>query len=587
VLALAGCATTSAAPPAPDPTSTQAQPQLRQEAPVRDGAAPLGQSDAALDFKARFLFLAAEKARAAGDNPQAYQAYKELAALYPDDLFVVRRLRDAAVAAGALDDALVQAQRLAEIAEAPVADSVLWVRLLMAKGDLDRALTLARGVTQKNPEDLGVLNLQVQVLDQMGKSEEGTNLVEAWDRRHPDGIEGLMYLAQRAFRVGEHDKVRTYLQRAVARDPDNPKPLFHLTREMFESDPSAVINLLEPFIAKHDDSQLEEYLARAYWSQGRREEARALFKKMTGYDEVSPVTYLALALMAQEDGRAEESLQWLEKIPPELRQTARITYYEGVTRQMLGHRDEAIAIFKSIPKGQDDLYDQAQIRLIDLLLESKQYDQARQVLEANREGLKERLFYYLAWSDLETSLEHPDQALLWIEEGIKAIPDNLDLIFQRAVLSDRLQRWEEAEAAFKQVIAGNPEQVEALNYLAYSYALRGQHLDEALSLIERALNLKPTDAYVDTKAWILFKMGQFKQAKQVLAPLMAQEQTDPILFEHWGSILESAGETLPAIAAFRRAQVLLEENGTSEGTLEAMRGRLAEALKRLGADPAP
>ena len=206
VLALAGCATTSAAPPAPDPTSTQAQPQLRQEAPVRDGAAPLGQSDAALDFKARFLFLAAEKARAAGDNPQAYQAYKELAALYPDDLFVVRRLRDAAVAAGALDDALVQAQRLAEIAEAPVADSVLWVRLLMAKGDLDRALTLARGVTQKNPEDLGVLNLQVQVLDQMGKSEEGTNLVEAWDKS--GGNQERAARIQGAYRQGTKPEVR-------------------------------------------------------------------------------------------------------------------------------------------------------------------------------------------------------------------------------------------------------------------------------------------------------------------------------------------------------------------------------------------
>jgi Flp pilus assembly protein TadD len=89
----------------------------------------------------------------------------------------------------------------------------------------------------------------------------------------------------------------------------------------------------------------------------------------------------------------------------------------------------------------------------------------------------------------------------------------------------------------QEAIMLNPTHADALNYLGYSYAEREVKLQEAVTLIQQALTIKPENGYyLDSLAWAYFKMGRFKEALGEMKRAVAAVPDDPVFFEHLGEI---------------------------------------------------
>jgi len=87
----------------------------------------------------------------------------------------------------------------------------------------------------------------------------------------------------------------------------------------------------------------------------------------------------------------------------------------------------------------------------------------------------------------------------------------------------------------QKVIALDPKNANALNYLGYTYADMGENLDEAESLIREALKYKPDDGYItDSLGWVLYKKGLFQEALIYLEKAVQLTSDDPIILEHLG-----------------------------------------------------
>ena len=87
----------------------------------------------------------------------------------------------------------------------------------------------------------------------------------------------------------------------------------------------------------------------------------------------------------------------------------------------------------------------------------------------------------------------------------------------------------------QKVIALDPKNANALNYLGYTYADMGENLDEAESLIREALKHKPDDGYItDSLGWVLYKKGLFQEALIYLEKAVQLTSEDPIILEHLG-----------------------------------------------------
>jgi len=113
--------------------------------------------------------------------------------------------------------------------------------------------------------------------------------------------------------------------------------------------------------------------------------------------------------------------------------------------------------------------------------------------------------------------------------------------YARGTSYERLKNWTAAEADLKKALELAPGEPLVLNYLGYSWIDQGLNLREGMSLIEKAVALKPDDGYiVDSLGWAHFKLGNYREAVRCLERAVELRPDDPILNDHLGDALWKA-----------------------------------------------
>jgi tetratricopeptide (TPR) repeat protein len=111
------------------------------------------------------------------------------------------------------------------------------------------------------------------------------------------------------------------------------------------------------------------------------------------------------------------------------------------------------------------------------------------------------------------------------------------------------------------LIAKDPDNAAALNYLGYMFAEDGSNLDEAETLIQRALKLQPANGgYLDSLGWIYYKKGQYKRAMEVLERAVALDKNEGVIWEHLGDVLVALGQKKSALEKYREALKLKNDS---------------------------
>jgi tetratricopeptide (TPR) repeat protein len=106
----------------------------------------------------------------------------------------------------------------------------------------------------------------------------------------------------------------------------------------------------------------------------------------------------------------------------------------------------------------------------------------------------------------------------------------------------------------RQVLKIDPDNVDALNYIGYTYAEQGVRLDEALFLIQKALKLKPNSGYIiDSLGWVYFQKGQYEKAVATLLKAATLTGKDPTIQEHLGDAYHKLKEYKKALQYYKKA----------------------------------
>jgi Flp pilus assembly protein TadD len=138
------------------------------------------------------------------------------------------------------------------------------------------------------------------------------------------------------------------------------------------------------------------------------------------------------------------------------------------------------------------------------------------------------------------------------------------------------------------VLAVKVDHAEALNYLGYAYAERGERLDEAQALLERALRVEPENGYyLDSLGWVYFKKGDLERAVKTLERAAALVGPEATILEHLGDTYRAAHRSGDAAAAYRRA---LEASASDKGDPDvtpATRAAVERKLRDLSRRDAP
>ncbi len=156
-------------------------------------------------------------------------------------------------------------------------------------------------------------------------------------------------------------------------------------------------------------------------------------------------------------------------------------------------------------------------------------------------------------------------------------------LFLLGAALERTGKREQAIAEFRRLLGADPEYHAALNYLGYMFAERGENLEEARALIEKAVALEPDNgAYVDSLGWVYYRLGRLDDARAALERATRLETTDGTVQEHLGDVYGAMGQGDLAGAAYRRAIALESDDPTKAELVRHKLNSLGAAGRRPG-----
>jgi tetratricopeptide (TPR) repeat protein len=224
---------------------------------------------------------------------------------------------------------------------------------------------------------------------------------------------------------------------------------------------------------------------------------------------------------------------------------------------------EAAAYYGKVRKSSPLSWD-ARLSQARLLEDLKRRDEAIKLLQHMADERPHRWDALVLLGEILRSAERFNDAVTVYDRAIARIPKleprHWSLLYARGIALERSKHWARAEKDFLKALEFEPDQPHVLNYLGYSWVERGEHLQRARKMIEKAVALRRNDGYItDSLGWVLYRMGKFDEAVKYLERAVELRPQDPTINDHLGDALWMVGRQHEAEFQWRRALSLEPE----------------------------
>ena len=146
-----------------------------------------------------------------------------------------------------------------------------------------------------------------------------------------------------------------------------------------------------------------------------------------------------------------------------------------------------------------------------------------------------------------------DEAFGYINETLVYLPDNLELLYARALVAAELGNVSVTETDLTKILAQQPEHANALNALGYTLADQTDRYEEAKEFIVKALALRPNDAHIlDSMGWVAYRLNDFETAIEYLQKAY-EASPEAEVAAHLAEVLWESGDCEKANALFRKS----------------------------------
>ena len=253
----------------------------------------------------------------------------------------------------------------------------------------------------------------------------------------------------------------------------------------------------------------------------------------------------------------------------------------GGIAEMQRNAEEAIAIYGRIPEA-SPLRRVSELQVGLNLADLDRHDEAVEHLEPLLEAAPDDRRAYLALGGVYASQQKFAEAAEVYERALARIatpePADWNLFYQRGIAYERTKQWDRAEPDFHTALELFPDHPQVLNYLGYSWVDMGINLEEGLGLIERAVELRPSDGYiVDSLGWAFYRLERYDEAVTELERAVNLMPADPVLNDHLGDAYWQVGRRLEASFQWSHARDLEPEPELLEDIERKLREGLVEA----------
>ncbi|HEY1270041.1 MAG TPA: tetratricopeptide repeat protein [Candidatus Binatia bacterium] len=487
-------------------------------------------------------------------------------------------------------------QALAEFAAAAAADpgnAFLRFRvasLYVRKGDLKKALSEAEEGVRLAPDAAEGHLLLAGLYSALGEDARGLKEYEATLRGDPDNQEALLYLGALQLKIGDYDKATKTLEKLLAVNPNSVLGYYYLGRVRAKSQLylAAEESYRKALELNPKAQEVLMDLALVYELEGKTEEAAQTYQKVLQVDPSNVWATKRLGDLYVGQNKLDDALsqfQTLERVEADPREARtkigliyfergdfdraitefnlvlatdpdndRVRYYLGSTYAEMKASDRALEEFQRIP-DKSEYFADARLQLAFIYDQKNELPSAieavKDALARKKEPKEQRDVLNLLASFYRKGKDYP-KAIDTLQSLIKLDPKNDQAHFQLGAVYDESNNKDKMLEQMKLAIDLNPQNAQALNYLGYSLAERGVRLDEAESLILRALKVEPNEgAYIDSLGWVYYQRGDYQRAAENLERASELINDDPVVTEHLGDAYDKLGKTDSALVRYR------------------------------------
>ena len=215
---------------------------------------------------------------------------------------------------------------------------------------------------------------------------------------------------------------------------------------------------------------------------------------------------------------------------------------------------------------------EVQTRRASILARQGQLEQARELIRrAPERSAEDQRAKLVAEAGVLREVKHWREAFEVLGTASQRFPDDADLMYEQAMMAEKIDRLDEMERLLRRVIEAKPDNAHAHNALGYSLADRSQRLPEARVLIQRALELSPGDPFItDSLGWVEFRLGNTEEALRLLQRAYAA-RPDTEIAAHLGEVLWALGQRDEARRVWREAKGRDAGNDVLRETLARLR----------------
>lgn len=546
--------------PVPAPAQAEAPGDLaltrdRPRSPDQQATAirTVAQAREGLDTDLIYEVLVAELAGRRGDLASAFSHFLRAAQLGRDPKLADLAVR-AALSAG--DDAgagRAVALWLELAPDAPDAHQVA-AALKIKTGDRRAALTHLSRLLELAPGDAEAGYLRVAgIVGRTAGPEERVALLRdlvALDETNPEAQQALAIVAASA---DQHEVAIAAARRAQVLRPDWDMPRQFLIKLLLAEGKRGEARLLsEQYLAAHPGDQgLRMLYGQLLVDEEDYAGARTVFSRLLAERPKDPDVLFAAGILSLELDELDAARGFLTRLYQTGERRDEASFYLGQLEERAGQSETAIDWYA---KAQGTNLLEAQIRTAVLRAKAGSVERAREILQQLRDLAPEQApMLYLAEAEILDQAGRQEAAMQVYEEALAAFPDDLDLLYGRAMYAIKLERIEPAVADLRRIVERNPDHADALNALGYTLADRTDRYQEALGYIERAYRLKPEEpAILDSAGWVNYKLGRPEAALQYLRKAQAA-LSDGEIAAHLGEVLWSMGRQTEARSVWAAA----------------------------------
>jgi tetratricopeptide (TPR) repeat protein len=460
---------------------------------------------------------------------------------------------------------------------------LLLAEMALESGQVDEAVHVVQALADAAEEPLGLKRLG-QALSEKGDPTRAEGLLLRAARLDPGEVETWVSLAGVQEALGKPAVAEESLARALEVDPDNRNALLDAGRLALRAGaPGRARAYLDRALGLSEDPDLTLRVAFTWLSAQHAAEACQVLDEARRSGVGDPRISFYAGLLHERGARWEEAVRAYAEVGPasELFRDARLRRAAALARA--GRPGEGVALLRAaLVATPEDLalypaYAEA------LEASGKPAEGERFLREAalarGAPELAEALALFLERQGRTT------EAIALLSREVQGRPHQESLLFNLAAAYERAGDHAQGIARMREVLALNPDNASALNFIGYTLTEQDKDLDEAERLLHRALELRPeTGAFLDSLGWLFFHRHDYGRAVTTLEHAAALEPDEPVIAEHLGDAYLGVQRPREALAAYRRA---LEAARTStDPEAAALRPRVEGKVKGLSSDVA-